>query len=89
MGIARGVKRDLLTIQEYLACIGRVDAAQDIDQSGFAGAVLPQQDMNLAGIDVEIHASQGLDAGKGFRDTAGFEEDVRHSGDGRSMGSEA
>ena len=55
-------------MQQDRTCIGLIHAGEDFDQCGFAGAVLAQQPDNLAGIHLEIHLIQRLDAQEAFRD---------------------
>src|SRR3954470_20026068 len=43
-------------------------AGDDIDERALAGAVLPEEDVNFAGLQVEVDVAQGLDAGKALAD---------------------
>ena len=48
------------------AVVGLVDAGDDLDQGRFAGAVLAEQRMHLAGPHVERDILENLDAGEGL-----------------------
>ena len=49
-------------VQQHLAGIRLVDAADDLAQGRLAGAVLAQQGVDLAAPDIRGHVPQGLDA---------------------------
>ena len=72
------VDRHRLSVDEDLALLGDVDAAQHLDQRGLARAVLPQKRVDLAGQQLEVHALQRLDAGKRLADVFHFEQIVAH-----------
>jgi len=42
-------------IKENLALIGLVNSGDDLDQRGLAGAVIPDQPDDLAGVDIHTH----------------------------------
>ena len=48
-----------LAIDQHLSAIGPEQAAEDLDERGFAGAVLAQKRHDLAATDIEAHALQG------------------------------
>ena len=48
-----------LTIDQHLAAIGPEQTTENLDERGFAGAVLTQESQNFATMDVEAHALQG------------------------------
>ena len=52
------------------ATVGLVDAAEDLDQGGLAGAVLAHQGVHLARAEIEPGPGQRLHAGEGLRDIA-------------------
>ena len=52
------------------ALFGMVNAAQDLDQRGFASAILAQNPVHLAAAQVKIQVVQRLDARKRFADVA-------------------
>ena len=54
-GIARVGKVDRLAVQDRSRPIRLVHAGDDLDQGGFARAVLAQQGMHFAGAQVELH----------------------------------
>jgi hypothetical protein len=56
------------------AFVGAVHAGDDLDQRRFAGAVLAQERMHLAGPDIEAHAAERLDPRKGFPDAFQLED---------------
>jgi hypothetical protein len=56
--------------QTHLAGIGRVDAGEDLDQGGLAGAILPEQRVDLAGANREIHVRERHHPGKLLSDAA-------------------
>src|SRR5579862_1709702 len=70
---------DIVATGGDAAGAGRDDAANDVDQGGFAGAVRPEQREDLAPLDVEIDQLQGLKAGGvGFGDALD-RDDGRHN----------
>ena len=56
------------------AGIGRLRARQDFQQRRFAGALLAEQRMDLAGGDLQMHAFQRLDAGKLLGDSCHLQD---------------
>ena len=66
---ARGLEmRDRRAVEEDLALVGREDAVDHLDQGRLAGAVLAEQRVDLAGLDVEVDVVVGAHAGKGLAD---------------------
>src|SRR5439155_18134369 len=63
-----------LAVEDDLAGIPAIRAAEDLHQRRFAGAVLAEQDVHLAGAKVEVHAVERDHAGEGFRDGAHLED---------------
>ena len=62
-----GVLKNLsLPVDIDLALIRHVDAGEDLDQRGFARAVLTDQSVDLARLHGQLHVVQGYDAGKPF-----------------------
>ena len=53
-----------------------VNAGEDLHQRAFAGAVLANQRVNLAGLEVEVDIDQGSDPAERFGDARGFEDDA-------------
>jgi hypothetical protein len=53
---------DLAPVKQHAPFIGLDDARHDLDEGGFAGAVLAQNGVNLAGLDGQIRLLEGLDA---------------------------
>ncbi len=62
------------------AGIGALRAGHDLDERRFAGAVLPDERVDLPGAQVEGHAAQGAHAGERLADAAGFEQKGRGVG---------
>ncbi len=56
------------------AAARRLDAGEDRDQRRLAGAVLAEEDMHLAGAEIEIDAVEGEDAGILLADPDGLDE---------------
>ena len=71
----RQARNDLAPELE-IASIRRIGAGDDVDQGGFAGAVLTEQNMNLAMAKIEIHSVQRHHAGKIFRYPGQLEQDA-------------
>ena len=61
---ARGLATDGLAVPQHLALVGRHDAVDHLDQRRFAGAVLAEQRVDLAGLDLEIDVVVGEHARK-------------------------
>ena len=78
LGIARASDRDRLAIDPDLAGIGPVSAGQDLDQRRLAGAVVPEQPDDLAGMEIDADRIDGLDAAEGDRDVAHLDEGAGH-----------
>jgi hypothetical protein len=51
-----------------IAAIGRIGAVQRLDQRRLSRAILTEDDMDLAGIDVERYVLERMHTGKGFVD---------------------
>jgi hypothetical protein len=79
--VGRGPERDPPPVQQHVAVVAsvRVDAVEDLHQRRLAGAVVAEQRVDLAAADREVDAAQRLEAGKGLREPARF-EDVAHRG---------
>jgi hypothetical protein len=60
-----------------------VSAGNDPDERALAGAVLPEEGVDLAGPQVEVDAPERASATEGLRQAAQFEERGGHWGDGR------
>ena len=58
------VERDVLAVELDRALVRRVHARQGLHQRRLAGAVLADDRVHLAGLQVEVHAVQDLDADK-------------------------
>ncbi len=69
---------DLPAVDENLALVGDVDAAEDFDEGGFPRAVLAHDGMDFAFPEFEINALEGVHAGKALVDAFHFEECVGH-----------
>ena len=77
LGIFRRMEPDLAAVEEDVAGIGVVDAAEDVHQGRLAGAVDADEADNLAGANLERNVVERLDA----RELLG---DSRHAETGRS-----
>ena len=71
---ARIVEADGPPLQKHLARIGSEDAGEDVHERRLAGAVLTEQRMNLAALEVEIDAAQSLHAAEMLGDAAHDEQ---------------
>src|SRR6202042_138651 len=67
-GVTRVVDLDFLPIDEDLSAVALVGARQDLDQAGFARAIVPEQADNFAGIQIDVGVVDGLYAAEGDRD---------------------
>ena len=59
---ARIVKADGLALQQHFAGVRREHAGEDVHERRLAGAVLAEQRVDLAALEVEIDAAQRLHA---------------------------
>jgi len=57
-----------VAIHGNFAAIGLLNAGQDVHQGRFPGAILAQQGMNPAGINIKIDVAVGYDAGEHLAD---------------------
>ena len=73
---------DDLAIEQDLALIGPGQAVEDVHERGLAGAVLAQQGVDLARLDVEVDAVVGHDARVALGDAAHLQ---RGRGDARGL----
>src|SRR5262249_19149181 len=64
---------DLAAVQRDGAAIGRVKARDEVEQSGFSGAVRPYQGVDFAGADLEARVAYCADAAETFGDAAHVE----------------
>ena len=60
--ICRTGELDDLPIEQDLTLVGPREAVENVHQGGLAGAVLPEQGMDLAGTDIEVDPGVGDDA---------------------------
>ena len=65
-GLARGQRRVRPARHVDLTGVGRERAAERLDQRGLAGAVVPEQGVDLAGLDGEVHAAERVDPAEGL-----------------------
>ena len=61
-------QRDLRTVDENAPGVGPVEAADDFDERGLAGAVVPEQAEHLAPLDVQVHLAQRGQGAEPFGD---------------------
>ena len=67
-------RRDLLAAPADGAVVGLVGPGQHLDQGGLARAVLAEQTVHLAGLDVEVDAVEGPHAGERLGDAGHGEQ---------------
>ena len=72
--IGRRLQPDRAAVDENLAGVGMLRAAQDAHQRGLAGAVLPEQHVHLAGVDRQRHVVERADSGERLGDPAHVEQ---------------
>ena len=77
---ARLLPGDVLAEIDDLAAGRRVEAADDVEGRGLAGAVRPDQAMNRTRIDIEAEIVDGDDAAEGSRQIANLENRLRRLG---------
>ena len=64
---------DRAPVEPDLALVAPERAGHDLDQGRLPGPVLAHEGVDLAGLDLEIHALERPDAGKGLRDAQHFD----------------
>ena len=67
-GILYTVDGNFLAINKDLALVFLVNAAQNFDQGGFTGAILPQKRVDLAAAQIKLYTLQGVYTGKALVD---------------------
>ena len=77
--LRRPVRREGLAAQRHGAGVGPQHAVDDLDQGGFAGAVLAQQRMDFSLVHAEGDVVVRQDAGKRSGDAFETEKRVRHA----------
>ena len=60
-GVVDRLDRDLLALQDDPPAGGRLEAAEDLEQGGFARAVVADQAEHLAALEVHVHVDQRRD----------------------------
>ena len=73
-GVARGAEAHRLGQQAYLALVRRVHAHEDAHQRRLAGAVFSREGVDLACVQVEVHAPQGVRAAEALVKAARLEQ---------------
>jgi hypothetical protein len=81
-GVVDGAEVHRPALELDLAGVGTEGAGHDADEGGLARAVLPEEHVDLAGPEVEIHPVERLHAREPFAEAAQAEE-RRGLGDGR------
>ena len=61
-------QRRLTSVDPELACIGRVEPRQDLDQRRFAGAVFAEKAMDLTGGHLQVHAIERVRSAERLRE---------------------
>ena len=77
-GLHRIGEGNLVSVDVDFTLFGNVHAGQHFDQRGFARAVLANQAVNLAGLDLNMHVVHGDDAGKALGDMLQLHHVFRH-----------
>ena len=67
------------------ALVVGVHAGEDFHQGALAGAVLAHQRVHFAAVEVEVDVAQRRDAGEGFRDALGNEDNAYPASGRRSF----
>jgi hypothetical protein len=67
-GVVDGAEGDLPAVDEYHSFIGLMDAAKNLEQRGFARAILADERYDLAGMDLEADLTEGKHARKALCD---------------------
>ena len=62
------VQANRLPAQHHRPVVRGECAGDDIDERALAGAVLPEEDVNFAGLQIEVDVAQRLNAGKALAD---------------------
>ena len=73
-GVSRIVDRDLDAIDQDLAVVCRVRAAEHLYECALAGAVLTEQNVDFAWFELEIDMLQGHNAREQLEDFAHFHD---------------
>ena len=68
------VQRDRTAPVADGALVWEINAGENVHQRGFACAVLPQQRVDLTGVQGQVHVFIGDDAGKALGDAAHFQQ---------------
>ena len=84
-GVGRGARGVGCAVEDDLALVDGIDAAEQVDERRLARPVLPEEHMALAAPDLERDAAERDDAGKALPDV-GHGEDGRAHGDWRTCG---
>ncbi len=70
-------RRERLALEHEFAAVRRIDAGQHVEQRRLAGAVRPDQAVDLALTDVERHVGERLHAAEPLADAARDEQRAR------------
>jgi hypothetical protein len=76
--VLRGAERDPFALEQDLAFVGPVEAVEDVHERRFARAVLAEQRVHLAAVEVEIDVVVRDDAREPLRDSAQLEQGRVH-----------
>src|SRR6185437_7666933 len=79
-GLDRG-ETDRVSLDQDVSSVGRVEAAQDLDQRALAGAVVPDQPEHFALVQSEVDAAQDRERAEALGHAAHL-EDGRPGGNG-------
>jgi hypothetical protein len=63
---------DLLPVDAHAACVGGMNAGDDLHHRAFASAIFAGQTVDLAGVQREVDSPKRLDAAKRLRNVGQF-----------------
>ena len=69
----RGLAGDVGAVEHHAAAARRIEAGEQIEQRGLAGAVRADDGEDLGGLDLERYAVDGFDAAEFDREVVGVE----------------
>ncbi len=84
LGVGRRAEVDAVATEQEVAAVAAVHAGDDLDQRRLAGAVLPHQGVDRAGVDAQAAGAQGDDRAERLRDVAQLEHGGAAAGHGAS-----
>src|SRR4029079_13521688 len=76
--VARAVDIDARAVEEVVAGVAAVDAGDDLDQGGLAGAVVTDEGRHLPRVDGEVDVVEDVDHTEAVVDSAQLENRLAH-----------